>query len=122
MGGLLAGIGKAVMGGLGALGGGGGGGGGGDGGGEAKAPEGGGGGGGDAGGILKGVGDLVTGIIGAAKGNGEAPKEGEARPPEKKDPLAQLQAKLDQANEKTLRDYYVQSVCAATREFCWRMF
>jgi hypothetical protein len=85
MGGLLAGIGKAIMGGIGQMAGGGGGGEGGGGGGE----------------ILKGVGDLVTGIIDATKGGGGAGEAKEAAPaaaaPEKKDPLAQLQAALDKA-------------------------
>lgn len=104
MGGLLAGIGKAAMGAIGAFAGGGGGGGG----------EGGGGGGGE---ILKGVGELVTGIIGAVKGGGEAkeaaPAEGggaQAKAAAPKDPLAQLKAMLDKARTPDEVDGIVQKI------------
>jgi hypothetical protein len=115
MGGLLAGIGKVAMGAAkafaGAAGGGGGGG------------EEGGGGGGDVGGVLKGVGDLVTGIIGAAKGGGEAKEAeggGEAKAAAKaeapKDPIAQLKAMLDKAKSPEEVDALVAKVAGKLGE------
>lgn len=100
-GGALAGIGKAIAGGVGKLAGA-----------AAGAAGGGGGGGGEgAGGILQGVGELVTGIIGAAKGGGEAQAaEGGGEAKAKQDPLEQLKAKLDTAKSPEEVDKLVAKI------------